>query len=417
MKKFLASCALLSFALLPAGASFVWATPGAPAQNGNGRGAQRQRVVGEVTAVDAAAGRVTVRTDSGSTVTLLTGDKTEYLRLPPGETAIDRAVRATREDVHVGDRVLAYQFEGDSSAGGHVRRVVLMSRADAAQAAREEGRRAGGRVVALDPAKKQIVIESRARGAFETVTVDASGDVRFLRFAPDSLRTSDARPASFADIRVGDSLRAAGARSADGERFVPEEVITGSFTRVVGVVSAVDAARGEVTVRNEQTGQTTAVAVGPRSTLRRVTPEFTRAVAERAERAAREAEQRAAGEAARGQQRQANANGGARREGEGGRRGGAGLQQMFESLPAVAVADLKEGDAVVVTATPGADASRATAITLVTGGADFLRRLQQLQRGTEGNPRRMSPGLPSDVLGGGLGSGNANANGNVPPGR
>jgi hypothetical protein len=90
---------------------------------------------------------------------------------------------------------------------------------------------------------------------------------------------------------------------------------------------------------------------------------------------------------------------------------------MFESLPAVTVADLKKGDAVVVTATPGADASRATAVTLVTGGADFLRRLQQLQRGTEGNPRRMSPGLPSDVLGGGIVNGNANnsnANGGPP---
>jgi hypothetical protein len=415
MKKFLASCALSSLALLLTGASFVRATQGTPAQNGNDQGAQRQRVVGEVTAVDAAAGRVTVRTDSGSVVTLFTDEKTEYLRLPPGETAMDRAARATREDVHVGDRVLALDFDGNSPAGGHARRLVLMGRAGAAQAAREEGRRVGGRIVALDPAKKQIVIESRARGAFETLTLDASGDVRFLRFAPDSLRTSDARPASFADLKVGDSLRATGERSADGARFVPEEVITGSFTRVVGIVSAVDAARGEVTVRNEQTGQTTTLAVGPRSTLRRVTPEFARAVTERAERAAREAEQRAAGEAARG--RQAGAGSGVRRGGEGERRGGAGLQQMFESLPAAAVADIRKGDAVVVTATPGADASRATAITLVTGGVDFLRRLQQLQRGTEGNPRRMSPGLPSDVLGGGLGNGNVNANSNAPPGR
>src|SRR5919198_2091172 len=297
----------------------MWATQGTAAQNGNGRGARRQRVVGEVTAVDAAAGRVTVRTDSGSVVTLFTDEKTEYLRLPPGETAMDRAARATREDVHVGDRVLALDFDGNSPAGGHARRLVLMGRAGAAQAAREEGRRVGGRIVALDPAKKQIVIESRARGAFETVTLDASGDVRFLRFAPDSLRTSDARPASFADLKVGDSLRATGERSADGARFVPEEVITGSFTRVVGIVSAVDAARGEVTVRNEQTGQTTAVAVGPRSTLKRVTPEFERTVTERAERAAREAEQRAAGEAARG--RQAGAGSGGRGGGEsGGRR-------------------------------------------------------------------------------------------------
>ncbi|MBC7932871.1 MAG: hypothetical protein H7Z38_20100 [Rubrivivax sp.] len=74
---------------------------------------------------------------------------------------------------------------------------------------------------------------------------------------------------------------------------------------------------------------------------------------------------------------------------------------MFENLPVVALADLKKGDAVVVTATTGADDSHVTAISLVTGEADFMRRLQ---RGTDGAPRGMSPGLPGDVLGGGTGT-------------
>jgi hypothetical protein len=278
------------------------------------------------------------------------------------------------------------------------------------EAARQR-QRVFGVVTAVDAARKQIVVRARRGEDFEAVTLDASGSVRFLRFAPDSLRAADAQPSSFADLKVGDTLRATGERSADAARFVPEEIITGSFTRVIGIVSAVDPARGELTVRNEQTGQTVTVAVGQRSTLKRITPEFERTVAERVERAARAAEQRASGESA---ARQANSNDNARREGE---RRGASLQQMFESLPAVTVADLRKGDAVVVTATPGADSSRATAVTLVTGGADFLHRLQQLQRGTEGNPRRMSPGLPNDVLGGGLGNGNANANGNTPPER
>jgi hypothetical protein len=277
-----------------------------------------------------------------------------------------------------------------------------------AQGARDDARRLLGRVAAIDSAKKQIVVETRGRGGPEAVTVDASGAVRFLRFAPDSLRTSDAQPSSFADIRVGDTIRATGERSADGARFVPEEVITASLVRVVGIISSVDAARGELTVRNEQTRQTLTVSVGQRTTLKRVTPEFERTVEERVERA-RASEQSTTGETS-ARAARANTNAVASRAGEGARR--ASLQQMFESLPAVTVDDLKKGDAVVVTATPGADPSRATAATLVTGGADFLRRLQQLQRGTEGNPRRMSPGLPSDVLGGGLGNGGANGNGN-----
>jgi hypothetical protein len=97
-----------------------------------------------------------------------------------------------------------------------------------------------------------------------------------------------------------------------------------------------------------------------------------------------------------------------RGEGNGQRRGGPGggnnFQQMFESLPVVTLADLKKGDAVVVTVTPGADASRATVVSLVTGTPETLRAMQQLQRGGGDAPRGPnSPGLPGDVLGGGQG--------------
>jgi hypothetical protein len=75
--------------------------------------------------------------------------------------------------------------------------------------------------------------------------------------------------------------------------------------------------------------------------------------------------------------------------------------QLLESLPAVTVAELKKGDTVLVTGSTGADASRLTALMLVTGDADFLRRLQ---RRVGDDLRNMSPGLPGTVLGGGTGS-------------
>ena len=80
---------------------------------------------------------------------------------------------------------------------------------------------------------------------------------------------------------------------------------------------------------------------------------------------------------------------------------GFGGGQMFDSLPTVTLAELKKGDGVMVTATPNADASSVTAVTVVSGDADFLRRMQQ--RGGEGRQRGMSPGLPGDVIGGGTG--------------
>jgi hypothetical protein len=76
---------------------------------------------------------------------------------------------------------------------------------------------------------------------------------------------------------------------------------------------------------------------------------------------------------------------------------------MFENLPALTIAELKKGDAVMITGTAGADASRVTAATLITGDADIIQRLQRFQRGGRGRRDNMSPGLPGNVSGGGTG--------------
>jgi hypothetical protein len=391
----------------------------------------RQRLVGEVTSVDAAAKQLTVRADSGESATLTTTEQTTYLRMPPGETSLQKGQPAAFADVRVGDRVLA---PGVSAAGGAARQIILMARAatNAAGGAngpgRDDGRRLNGRVVSADASKKLIVVQTRGREGVEAVTVDASSAARFLRYAPDSSRTADAQPGAFADVRAGDSLRAMGERSADGKSFKAEEVLTGAFARFVGTVTKVDAARNELTVTNEQAGQSVTLTLGARSSLRRATPEFEQAIAQRAERFGRREQRRAAGQgggqaqgeggAARegrrdGERRREGGEqqGGGERRGEGGQRRGGGpgggggnnIQQMTESLPTVALADLKKGDAVVVTVTPSADATRATVVSLLTGSAEVLRSMQQFQRGGPEGQRGMSPGLPGDVIGGGQG--------------
>jgi hypothetical protein len=384
--------------------------------------APRQRLIGEVTAVDAPANALTVKTDAGETVNVTTDEKTTVRRLPPGETSLDKATSATFADARVGDRVLAV---GVGTSGGVARQLILTTRAAAAVQGRDDGRRLLGRVVSVDASKKLIVVQTRGReGAAETVSVDASNAARVLHYAPDSSRVADAQPATFADIRVGDQVRATGERAPEGATFRAEEVIAGSFTRVAGQVVSVDAAHNELTLKNEQTGQTFRVHVGQRTTLRRVTPEFIKTVEERAaQREARRAEgggqsrdgngesrggRRREGEGREGAAREGGRGDGAGREGRGGRArgeggwrgGGGGGGNMFDSLPAITLAELKKGDGVMVTATPGADASSVTAVSIVSGDAEFLRRMQQ--RG-EGRQRGMSPGLPGDVIGGGTG--------------
>jgi hypothetical protein len=424
MRKILLFCA----ATFLAQAAFIQASAQAPqtsATQGDAAKPARQRLVGEVTAVDSSASGLTVKTDAGETVGVTTDDKTTIRRLPPGETSLDKATSATFADVRVGDRVLVV---GVGTSGGLARQLILTTRATAAQG-RDDAHRLFGRVVSVDASKKLIVVQTRGReGAAETVNVDASNGARLLHYAPDSSRAADAQPATFADIRVGDQLRATGERTPEGLGFKAEEIIAGSFTRVGGQIVSVDAARNELTLKNEQTGQTFRVTVGKRTTLRRVTPEFIKTMNERAEqmRAQREARRaegggqstadnngarggtRPEGQGRIGSAREGGQGNGGGREGRGdggGWRGGGGAGgggNMFDSLPAITLADLKKGDGVMVTATPGADASSVTAVSIVTGDADFLRRMQQ--RGGEGRQRGMSPGLPGDVIGGGTGS-------------
>ena len=75
---------------------------------------------------------------------------------------------------------------------------------------------------------------------------------------------------------------------------------------------------------------------------------------------------------------------------------------MMQKLPTLTINELKKGDVVIVTGSiNGTDRSRMTAVTLLTGDADFLKRLMSLQGRPNRDGQNMSPGLPSDVAGGG----------------
>lgn len=416
MRKLFIAGALAALALSTLAAAQT--TPNATAA------AVRQHLIGEVTAVDAATGRLTVKTDAGATVEITPDEQTLFKRIPPGESSLARAEPITRSDVRVGDRVLV----PNGTAGGTPRQVIIMARAALDQQRereREERRRRtlGGRVTGVDAARREITVQARGRDAVQAVTVSVSEATRLLRYAPDSLRTEHARPGTLADVRVGDQFRATGDRDQTGARFTAEEVITGTVTRVAGQITSVDAARGEVTVRNEQMNETFTVALGQNSTLRRMPAEFAAQLAERRARREQRRERREQSgerqpgpqdspgprprrnqEGDRGEGRDDNdRERGGRERGGGGRgpRGGGGpgnFQQAFENFPAVTLAELKKGDTVLVTGTHGADATRLTAVSLVTGDAELLRLLQ---RG--GGERNMSPGLPGDVMGGGTG--------------
>lgn len=379
------------------------------------RAQQQQHLIGELTNIDRATGRLVIKSDAGANVAVTTDERTVFRRVPPGQTSLQNAERIAVSDLATGDRVLVPG--GAPAEGAAARQVVVMAR-EAIETRRESERAdwrqrgIGGRVASVDAAKREITIETRSREGAASVTVVVPGDARLRRYAQGSLRPEDAVSGAFDDIRVGDQLRAIGERSGDGARFTAEEIISGSVARMTGIIETIDTTRNEVVVKDVQSKQTVTIALVKSTNIRRIPDDFMETIRQRRE------ERRGAGEANRqpGErrgERQGERRGGRRGEdGEDGERrrgerrgggGGRGLQHLFESLPAITLADLKKGDAVIITGTTGADASRITAASIVAGDAEFFQRMQRFQRGP-GAQGNMSPGLPGNVMGGNTGS-------------
>lgn len=374
-------------------------------------------VIGEVKSIDAAANRLTIGTDAGMSVIVMLNDKTMYMRLAPGEKTLTNAVRIQLADVGVGDRVWARGKVAGDQQSVPATALIVMTKADLAQKQereRAEWRRRGisGIITALNPESKEITLSAGGRGEAQPVAIAATGDVKFRRYAPDSVKFSDARPSAFGELKVGDQLRALGERSPDGARFTPQEIVSGSFRTIGGTIATVDAAANEIKIKDIESEQTLTVVVSRDSLLRRLPPEFAARLARRRGGGNSNGDANASG----APRREPGAQGSAQEDGANGRRGraegraqdgtgpragrSADFQEMLERFPAISISELKPGDMIIVSSTVGAEASRVTAIKLIAGVDELLNSPQGRQRrqGRTGG----DGGLGLDGAGGGL---------------
>jgi co-chaperonin GroES (HSP10) len=352
------------------------------------------RAMGEVKVIDPTAKQLIIKTDGGSLVTVVLADSTNYMRIAPGETTLDKATKITLADVGEGDRVMAMGKVSDDRKTVPARALVVMSKVDIAkkqEAERAEWKRRGvlGIITALKPETKEITITTRSMAGPQPMTIPVSDKVEMRRYAPDSIKFSDAKAASFEELKVGDQLRALGDRGTDGASFTAEKVVTGSFKTVAGVVTAIEAATGEVKINDMQTKQPLTIVVKQDAVLRK----FPAA----GEMGGGMMMARPGGSGATGRGGQAGGAGG---PGGGMRAGGGGMniQDMLERLPTIAVADVKVGDTIIVSSTRGADPTRLTAISLISGAETLLNMLAARQPQAAGQ----SAPNPSAGLGSGI---------------
>ena len=329
--------------------------------------------IGEVKAIDAALKQMIVKTDAGSLVTVSLSDKTVYMRLAPGEQKLTNAEKIALTDVGEGDRVWARGRVSEDHKSVPASAVVVMTKADIAkkqEAERLEWRRRGilGVITALKPDTKEITISNRTTAGVQSVVIPTTDKTEMRRYAPDSIKFSDAKPAGFADIKVGDQLRALGDKSEDGLHFTPQKVVTGSFRTVAGTVTAVDAATGEIKITDLEKKQPLTIVIKQDAVLRKFP-----AAGEMGAMGFGRGPGAGAGQGSQGGQGQAagRPQGGA----SGGGPRGFNIQDMLERLPTISMADVKTGDTIIVSSTWGVDPARLTAISLVSGADTLLAML------------------------------------------
>ncbi len=351
--------------LLPLGISNSTALAQAPSPardaSAPAASASSARQIGTIQTIDATS--LTLTTDKGEKVSVGLNGETKVVQLPAGSTDLKSAQPAAMTDVAVGDRVLAIGMPADATTTWTARRLVLMKSTDIAK--RHEAEQAGwqhssgGIVSSVNLASGTVMVTSGTR----TVSVATSPSTILRRYAPSSTRFEDATRSSLGELHPGDQLRVRGERAEDGS-IKADEIVSGSFRTLSGTIQSINAAAGEVTVKDLKTQRPATLAVSSGTAIHELPPEVAARFAARAKGAGAPSSPAAAHPAAPPSTAAAS-------EGAGSRGAGGDLSQVVARLPALTLADLKVGAAVMVVGGISG-AGSITAITILGGVEPIL---------------------------------------------
>jgi hypothetical protein len=374
---------LTGAAILPAAAQAPAIAPPAAAAN---------RFVGTITSVG--PGSLSVKTDAGVERKVTAPEGIKIQRIAPGEKDLSKAATIQFSELAVGDRVLVRIAPEPATDPVTAILIVAIPQADVAQKQqkeREDWARngVGGLVKSVDAGTGVVVITSGAGPTQKTITLHTTPATVLRRYAPDSVSFDQAKPAPIETIRVGDQLRARGTKSPDGLEVAADEVVSGSFRNISGVISSIDKSSMTVTLKDLATKQNVIVHIGADAQMRKLPDTMAKMLASMTNPAAGDTKGGAPNRAptgtapanppspgtppatpsGNGQQRQSYP-GGQGADTASGRRGGD-LQQMLSRAPAIYLADLQKGDAIMLVSTQGT--SEVTAITLLSGVEPLLQ--------------------------------------------
>ena len=402
---------VLLFSIL-AGAPAVARSSPQSAANG-----QKIRPIGVVTEIR--PGQLTLHTDAGPLLTINLPEGISVLQVPPGAKSLKQATKISVGDISMGDRVLIIGPVSPDEKTVTAKTVIVMSKT-ALEIAREaerlqwEKNGIAGVVKAVDPATKQITLAVPNRpptpgNLTHSVVITLASNASLLRYAPDSVKFSDAKPAPLAEIKVGDQMRALGTKSPDGTRLTAREVVSGTFRNIGATVISVDASQKTITVKDLATGKPLLVRTNVDSKLHELTPEVANTIARfNAGPPEKGAADQNSGSQGRERPRQ---EGFRRNDGPGGPRAGSEMpgvrsgnfEQMLQKMPALSLGELKPGEPLIVVSTEGAKQDQVTAIAVLSGVEPILRARPKGSKEVALGPWNMSVGGGGGSTGGGQG--------------
>lgn len=312
-----------------------------------------QSIVGTVTNIDAEARTISLRTDQNQNVAVSLLPNTTYQRVAPGETDLRKAAIIALTAISVGDRVLARGVNVGQAVSATL--VVVMSQTDvagkqAAEKADWDKRGISGLVTAI--ASNSVTVSVRSAAGTSPMVIVLAQATSVRRYAPDSVNFADAKVSKLEEIKIGDQVRARGDKNENGSRLSAIEIVAGTFKTIAGLVLSINVANNEVSIRDLDAKTPVVVKINADSKVQKIAPQTAQSIAARL---------------------RPDAAGG-RGGGKAGVGSGGDIQQMLEASPLMSLAELKNGDAVVVSSTVGSTAGRITAIRFIAGVEAILTK-------------------------------------------
>ncbi len=343
-------------------------------------------VQGSITKVDTATKVISVKTDTAET-TVKFSDQTKLLELPPGEADVKKATPIKAEGISAGDHILARVQTKDPTglpAGTiYINRASDIAKENAAKAQEWQTQAVSGFAESIDIAGKKAIMKVKgAAGAPDReVALDLSGPVSYQRFSDKSL---EYERADLAGLKPGDHFRVLGTKNADVTQVKVTDLAADAIRQIGATVKSVDPATGTITAVDTSKKPVT-INVRSATKVKALDEQTAQMIARIVNPSYQGAGRRGGGGGGEGRGggrgfggpggpgagAPGGSGGGGFGRGGGRGRGGNQIQNLIDSQPDQKVADLKSGDAIIVSGPATGDSF--TAMMVLSGVDPILR--------------------------------------------